>query len=249
MKCALTIAGSDPTGGAGIQADLEAFTARGVHGVAAITAVTAQTQHEVRAVHAVPPDVVAAQIRAAFDAAPIAVVKTGMLVGADTVIAVATVLAEHPDVPLVIDPVIASSSETELLDEAGVAALREHLVPRAAAITPNLHEAARLTGIIVDSADAMREAAEALVALGAQAAVVTGGHAPFARAVDGVLEGGLWVRIEPDTPPVPRDVHGTGCRFAAALAAGLLLGETVVVATRAAKSYVAAILSGTVGPT
>jgi len=244
MKYVLTIAGSDPSGGAGIQADLRAFAARGVGGLSAITAVTAQTRSEVRAVHAVPVKIIVAQIDAAFDDCSVSAVKTGMLLDAATVCAVADALDNYPDVPLVVDPVVVSSSGTPLLDDAGLAALREHLLPRATVITPNLPEAGRLTGIVVDSSEAMREAAEALAALGTDGVVITGGHAGFAPAVDGVWTGDHWQLVEPDGHPSPKNVHGTGCRFSASVAAGIAKGEPLVEAVRAAKAYVGAILSG-----
>ena len=223
---ALTIAGSDSGGGAGIQADLKAFAAAGVHGTSAIVALTAQSTVGVAAVHEVPPEFVLAQLVAVFDDIGADAVKTGMLFSRGVIETVAGFLAEHP-VPLVVDPVMVASSGAKLLKDDAVAALVTLLFPLAAVVTPNLMESRALVG-----RDASRrELAEALVELGAPAAVVTGGHGE--DAVDHLFDGREHYEI-----PVERlDVaatHGAGCTHSATLAALLARGEPLLEAARGA---------------
>ncbi len=227
---ALTVAGSDSGGGAGIQADLKTFHAFGVFGTSAITAITAQNTLGVQAVHAVPLETVRQQIRSvATDLRP-AATKSGMLATAGMVTAVAESLDEHRLENYVLDPVMVATSGDRLLDEDAEASVAEELVPRASLVTPNLHEARILTGLPVEALDGMREAARRLVEMGAEAALVKGGHLSDDEAVDV-----LWDGEEEERWRRPRiattETHGTGCTLssacAAALARGLPLREAV----------------------
>jgi hydroxymethylpyrimidine/phosphomethylpyrimidine kinase len=235
---ALTIAGSDSGGGAGIQADLKAFAARGVHGTSAITAVTAQNTTGVSAIHAVPVEVVLAQIRAVTQDIGVDAVKVGMLGDRQTTLAVAAALDElAPGVPVVVDPVMVAESGARLLQADAQRALVEQILPRASVLTPNLPEARALLGRDpgdgADDAEAELLARE-LLSLGPKAVVLTGGHRE--AATDLLIERGAG---EPVAIAGPRHAdgaaHGSGCTHAAALAAGLALGESVEQAARAAR--------------
>ena len=237
MTTALTIAGSDSGGGAGVQADLRTFAAHQVHGLTAVTAVTAQNSRGVAAVHAVPADVVASQIEAVVTDFGAGAVKTGMLVNAAIVEAVATAVARFELTNLVVDPVMHASQGTTLLDAEGVAALRTQLLPRARVVTPNRPEAERLTGRAIASARDAADAARRIHAMGADGVIVTGGHLPGDTVIDVLFDGGEVVEL-PGTRIATAHGHGTGCRFAAAVAAGLALGRTLPEAARTAKRYV-----------
>lgn len=235
---ALTIAGSDSGGGAGIQADLKAFEANGVYGMSVITAVTAQNTHEVRAVHEVPVDVIATQIDAVSEDLPIGAVKTGMLSSATIIETVVAAVDRHALHPLVVDPVMISKSGYALLQPDAVDALRTKLLPRADLVTPNANEAAALTGMeTLETLDDARKAAEAILDMGAGAVLVKGGH--LAReddAVDLLLwpEGDVILREKRiDTP----HTHGTGCTYASAIAAHLARGQGLEESVRQARAY------------
>jgi hydroxymethylpyrimidine/phosphomethylpyrimidine kinase len=233
---ALTIAGSDSGGGAGIQADLRTFHAFGVFGTTAITAVTAQNTMGVRAVHAVPPQVVRLQIDAvAEDLRPHAV-KSGMLATAEQIRAAADGIRAHRLEPYVLDPVMVATSGDRLLDRDAEGELVTRLFPLAALVTPNLDEAARLLGRPVATVGEMRSAGRALVDLGAQAALVKGGHLEGDEVVDVLWDGTrehVWRR-----PRLPtRNTHGTGCTLSAAVAAALALGLTLTDAVAAAVEF------------
>lgn len=238
---ALTIAGSDSGGGAGVQADLLTFAAYGVHGATAVTAVTAQDTLGVHAVHVVPVGTVVAQVAVVVEDLAVAAVKTGMLASAETVRAVGR-LAAHGRLPrLVVDPVLTSSSGTPLLDGDGPGAYLEHLVPHASVVTPNLDEAEALLGRAVRTRRQMRDAARELAALG-PAVVVTGGHLDGDDgALDVVHAAGVTYEL-PGTRVDTPHTHGTGCTFSAALAARLARGDDVLTAVRAAKDHVTAAL-------
>jgi hydroxymethylpyrimidine/phosphomethylpyrimidine kinase len=220
----LTIAGSDSGGGAGVQADLKAFAAAGCHGMSAIVALTAQNTVGVSAVHEVPQEFVRAQLEAVFDDLGADAVKTGMLFSAPVIETVADVLAGHR-LPVVVDPVMVSSSGARLLEEDAVETLVARLFPLATVVTPNLAEAEALVG-----EGPKRELAERLVGLGAAAAVVTGGHGD---PVDHLFDGREHVEI-----PVARHAiaatHGAGCTHSATLAAWLAHGESLEAAARGA---------------
>jgi hydroxymethylpyrimidine kinase/phosphomethylpyrimidine kinase len=234
---ALTVAGTDSGGGAGVVADVRTFAAHGVWPAVAVTAVTAQNAAGVSGVALIEPALVRSQIESV---AGVRAAKTGMLGTAAIVAAVADSL---PDCPLVVDPVILSTSGTPLLDGAGVHALRRRLVPVATLVTPNLAEAAVLTGTGVASRGDMVEAARALVGLGCAAALVTGGHLEGGTAADCLVVGDadpVWL----EAPRVPRSAHGTGCVLSAAVTARLALGDPVEDACRHAKSFVTRAVEG-----
>ncbi len=234
---ALTIAGSDSGGGAGIQADLKTFHAFGVFGTSAVTAVTVQNTLGVQAVHAIPPALVVAQIHAvASDLRP-AACKTGMLATRELVEVVAGALRDAALERYVLDPVMVATSGDALLAAGAEAAILEHLVPLATCVTPNLDEAERLTGRPVRTPVAMRAAAVALVEAGARAALIKGGHLEGDRVVDVFWDGRehrSWTRDRIDT----RSTHGTGCTLSAAIAAGLARGAPLGAAVHGALDFV-----------
>jgi hydroxymethylpyrimidine/phosphomethylpyrimidine kinase len=237
----LSIAGSDSGGGAGVQADLKAFARCGVHGMTAITAITAQSTVGVRAIHLLPADIVIAQVRAVVEDIGVDAVKVGMLGTADVTLAVARALHELPDdTPVVIDPVMVAESGARLLDPDAERALVREILPRASVLTPNLPEARVLAGRAhdgVQSEDREVEAlARALLALGASAVVLTGGHR--ARLVDLFLErgdDGPGVELSGERHP-DGAAHGSGCTHSALLAAQLALGHTPLQAARTARA-------------
>ena len=237
---ALTIAGSDSGGGAGIQADLKTFAAHGVYGVSALTAVTAQNTVAVTGVQEVEASLVRAQIAAVCDDFPVAAAKTGMLSSAAIIGAVAEAAAELAPgrrFPLVVDPVMVAKTGDRLLRPEAVEALRSELLPRAALLTPNLPEASDLTARPVEDEAGMRDAAERLLRLGAAAVLVKGGHLAGAELVDFYTDGDSetvfrTARIE------TRATHGTGCTLSAAVAAGIALGRPLREAVERALSYV-----------
>lgn len=237
----LSIAGSDPSGGAGVQADLKAISANGAYGMAALTALTAQNTRGVQGVHLVPPDFVADQIRVVAEDVRIDAVKIGMIATAEIARAVADAL---PDVPVVLDPVMVAKGGASLLAEDAVAALRAALVPMAAVITPNLPEAAALLGC--DEAvtrDAMAEQAQALRALGCGAVLLKGGHLEGEDSPD-VLADADGVHWFEGARMATRNTHGTGCTLSAALAARIGRGAALPEAVRTAKAYVARAIAG-----
>ena len=236
MKVALTIAGSDSGGGAGIQADLKTFAAHGVHGVSAITAVTAQNTRGVSAVQEIAAELVRLQIAAVLDDFPVAAAKTGMLSSAGIIRAVARSLEGHPRLPLVVDPVMVAKSGDRLLRPDAGEALRKRLLPRAALLTPNLPEASDLTGLTVEDEGGMRAAGARLLDMGAGAVLVKGGHLPGDRIVD-LLFVGNEVHAFRSARIRTRATHGTGCTLSAAVAAGLAAGHSLFEAVRGARSY------------
>jgi hydroxymethylpyrimidine/phosphomethylpyrimidine kinase len=237
LAVALTIAGSDSGGGAGIQADLKTFQAFGVFGTSAVTAITVQNTLGVSAVHAVPLDIVLGQIAAvATDLRP-AACKTGMLATRQLVVAVAEAIQEHGLAQYVLDPVMVATSGDRLLDRDAEGAVATDLVPLALLVTPNLDEAAILTGAAVDDIDGMRRAARALVAAGARAALVKGGHLRDNELVD-VFFDGRDVREYRRSRIATRSTHGTGCTLSAAVAAGLARGVPLRTAVEHALEYV-----------
>ena len=241
-RIALTIAGSDSSGGAGIQADLKTFSALGVYGASVITALTAQNTRGVTAIHDPPPEFVGAQIDAVFDDLAIDAVKIGMLSRKEVIDVVAERLAARDTAegapPIVLDPVMIAKSGAVLLREDAIAALRAKLLPMARIVTPNIPEAAALTGLAEeDVASAPEHACERLAALGSRAVVLKGGHVGGATSDDLLFDGKTFTRL-----PAPRvatkNTHGTGCTFSSAIAANLAKGMSVVDAVRAAKDYI-----------
>ena len=239
---ALTIAGSDSSGGAGIQADLKTFSALGVYGASAITALTAQNTQGVEAVHAVPPDFILKQIEAVARDLDVGAVKIGMLATRALIEAVAEGLSCFPGVPVVLDPVMVAASGDPLLDEDAVATLRSVLVPRASLITPNLPEAARLLGEGQAANEReMQAQAEALKGLGARAVLIKGGHGEGPEAVDVLIDAEGVLRLA--TPRInTKNVHGTGCTLSSAIAAELAKGASLRASVVAAKAYVTAAI-------
>jgi hydroxymethylpyrimidine/phosphomethylpyrimidine kinase len=234
VPTALSIAGSDSGGGAGIQADLKAFARCGVHGTTAITAVTAQNTVGVEAVMAIPPEMIVAQVNAVASDIHVDAVKVGMLADAATIEAVVDSLELVDQVPVVVDPVMVAESGAELLDPNAKAALIERILPRATIVTPNLLEARALSGL--GESASLEDLAAAVLALGPGAVVVTGGHTD--EGADLFLEGGGPIRIE--GPRYPRGAsHGSGCTHSSALAAFLAWGHELVEAVHWAKEIAA----------
>ena len=240
----LSIAGSDSSAGAGIQADLKAIEVNGAYAATAITAVTAQNTRGVVAIHELPADFVLRQIDAVLDDLDVVAIKTGMLANASIVTAVAASLRRRRPAILVCDPVMRSTAGSELLPADAVGVLRDELLPLATIVTPNVFEATLLTGIEIQNLDDATEAARALVRLGAAAAVVTGGHLPGAPGTD-VLAAADGVRTFAAPLIDAAHTHGSGCTFAAALAARLACGDEMSVAlTRAKRCVTEAIRHG-----
>lgn len=235
---AVTIAGSDSGGGAGIQADLKTFSALGVYGASVIAALTAQNTLGVTAIHDVPADFIAAQIDAVFSDLAVGAVKIGMLSRPETIVAVAEGLARWNQRAVVLDPVMVAASGDRLLGQDALSTLRDRLVPLAAIVTPNLPEAAVLldTAVAEDEA-AMLAQAEALLALGPGAVLIKGGHGHGEESVDLLVDAGGVTRL-PARRIATRNTHGTGCTLSSAIAAGLARGATQVEAVTAAKDYV-----------
>jgi hydroxymethylpyrimidine/phosphomethylpyrimidine kinase len=231
--CALSIAGSDSGGGAGIQADLKAFAACGVHGMTAVTAITAQNTVGVTAVQAISPEVIVAQVRAVVTDIGVDAVKIGMLGTAETIEAVARSLdLLAPGTPVVLDPVMVSESGAQLLDPSARTALIDRLIARATVVTPNLPEARGLLALQAEPEDAVEDLARAIHALGPAAVVITGGHRE--RAVDLFYDGSQLVEIAGARHP-DGAAHGSGCTHSSVLAARLAWGDSPLEAARVAK--------------
>lgn len=235
---ALTIAGSDSSGGAGIQADLKTFTALGVYGASVITAITAQNTLGVQAVLTLPAGIISAQIASVASDLSVGAIKTGMLGDRVTVETVAKGIPQFGAAPLVVDPVMVATSGDVLLAPDAVDAVRTRLFPLADIVTPNLREAARLLeGPVAGSIDEMEAQAKRLLAFGAKAVLLKGGHGEGAEATDVLVTS---VRAQRFTAPrlATRNTHGTGCTLAAAIAARLAEGDTTEEAVKAAKDFV-----------
>ena len=235
---ALTIAGSDSSGGAGIQADLKTFAAFGVYGASVITALTAQNTQGVRGVHAVPAAFVTAQCEAVFDDLDVQAVKIGMVAELSIIEAIAVALSRWKPKHVVLDPVMVATSGDRLLSTDAVEGLRKHLIPVAALLTPNLPEAAALTNepVATDEA-AIRNQGRRLLAMGAAAVLIKGGHGQGAESVDYLFDGNDVIALS--APRLATDnTHGTGCSLSSAIAAGLAKGETLETAVRQAKTWV-----------
>ncbi|MGO9308063.1 MAG: bifunctional hydroxymethylpyrimidine kinase/phosphomethylpyrimidine kinase [Spirochaetia bacterium] len=243
MKTALTIAGSDSGGGAGIQADLKTFAAHGVFGTSALTALTAQNTVRVEGVYAIPPEFVARQIEAVVKDIGADAVKTGMLFNWQIIETVAAMIMEHGLRPLVVDPVMVAKSGDSLLEPDAREALVTTLLPLATVITPNLPEAEALCGFPVTDMEGMRRAARSIRAQGPLCVVIKGGHREGASDSTDLFYDG--VRFEELSAPRidSRNTHGTGCTFASAIAARLALGDEMLDAVSAAKRYVSAVIA------
>ncbi|MBK5255829.1 MAG: bifunctional hydroxymethylpyrimidine kinase/phosphomethylpyrimidine kinase [Vicinamibacteria bacterium] len=246
MKVALSIAGSDSGGGAGIQADLLTFAAHGVHGTCAITAITAQNTVAVTAWQAIEPRMVRAQIEAVADDMTLSALKTGMLANSAIIEVVASVIAARGFENLVVDPVMVAKSGDRLLDPAAELLYLERLFPLAALITPNIPEAEALLSRTIRSVDEMKDAARSFARLGCRAVLVKGGH------LDGDPTDILWdgSRLhEFVTPRIDtRNTHGTGCTYSAAITARLAFGHDIETSVRGAKQYLTAAIQESYSP-
>ena len=240
---AVTIAGSDSGGGAGIQADLKTFSALGVYGASVLTALTAQNTLGVQGIHDVPPGFVAQQMDSVFSDLPVAAVKIGMLSRTAVIEAVAAGLDRHGAANVVLDPVMVATSGDRLLSSDAVEAIRAALMPRALLVTPNLPEAAALldADLATTEDEALRQG-QAILARGARAVLMKGGHGSSAESVDLLIDRAGVERLA--APRVAtRNTHGTGCTLSAAIAAGLAKGLSLREAVKEAKSYVQAAIA------
>jgi hydroxymethylpyrimidine/phosphomethylpyrimidine kinase len=243
IPVALTIAGSDSSGGAGIQADLKTFAAQGVYGASVITALTAQNTRGVSGIHPVPADFVTAQIDAVFGDLDVRAVKIGMAAQRATIDAIAAGLARWKPKHVVLDPVMVATSGDRLLAADAVEGLRTKLIPQASLITPNLPEAAAL----LDEPLAVGEAAikrqgERLLAMGCPAVLIKGGHAQGAESIDYLITSGGSIALA--APRIAtKNTHGTGCSLSSAIAAGLAKGEDLEAAVRQAKDWISAAIA------
>ena len=243
IPIALTIAGSDSSGGAGIQADLKTFAAFGVYGASVITALTAQNTRGVTGIHQVPAEFVAAQIDAVFSDLAVGAVKIGMVAQLATIDAIASGLARWSPGHVVLDPVMVATSGDRLLAADAVEALRTKLIPRASLITPNLPEAAALLDEPVAASEAAIERqGQRLLSLGCPAVLIKGGHGQGADSTDYLVTAAGTIAL-----PAPRiatkNTHGTGCSLSSAIAAGLAKGEDLETAVRNAKAWVSAAIA------
>jgi hydroxymethylpyrimidine/phosphomethylpyrimidine kinase len=236
LPVALTIAGSDSGGGAGIQADLKTFAALGVHGTSVITAITAQNTVTVTDIFELPIEIIAAQIQAIVSDLDVRAAKTGMLASSQIIDAVAVAITMHRITNLVVDPVMVAKGGAKLLRDDAIDSLRKRLIPLATVITPNLPEAEVILGRRVQTLAERRDAARDLVALGVRAAVVKGGHAE-GDVTDVYWDGTDMVELTGTRVPTT-NTHGSGCVFSAAIAAGLAKGLEPLAAVRAAKEFI-----------
>jgi hydroxymethylpyrimidine/phosphomethylpyrimidine kinase len=240
---ALTIAGSDSSGGAGIQADLKTFAALGVYGASVITAVTAQNTTGVSGIHLVPADFVTAQMDAVLGDLDVNAVKIGMVAQLATIDAIAAGLTRWSPQHVVLDPVMVATSGDRLLAADAVDALRTRLIPRASLVTPNLLEAAALLDEPVASSESVIESqGKRLVALGCRAVLIKGGHGQGSESIDYLIDGGGITTLA--APRIAtKNTHGTGCSLSSAIAAGLARGEDMETAVRHAKAWVSAAIA------
>jgi len=238
VPVALTIAGSDSGGGAGIQADLRTFSFHCVHGTSAITCVTAQNTLGVNRVDALPAAAVVAQIQAVVTDIGVQATKTGMLLNQEIILAVAQQVTELKIANLVVDPVMVSRAGSQLIDDAAIACLRENLIPQARIVTPNRYEAQMLGGLEIQSLADMEQAAQRIHKLGAKAVLVKGGGMPGSlRGVDVWFDGDRLLTLTTSQVETT-NTHGTGCTLAAAIAANLAQGKDLLTAVQLAKNYV-----------
>ncbi|MDN4073856.1 bifunctional hydroxymethylpyrimidine kinase/phosphomethylpyrimidine kinase [Fictibacillus terranigra] len=240
---ALTIAGSDSGGGAGIQADLKTFQELGAYGMSVITAITAQNTLGVQGIHPVPVEMVMKQLKSIEDDLRPEALKTGMLFSAEIIEAVAAHLRKHGWKNVVVDPVMIAKGGADLLQEDAVEALKKHLIPLATILTPNIPEAERLTGKSICSRKGREDAAKLLHELGARMIVIKGGHLTLDKApVDLFYDGEHMHELQGRRVDTPQ-THGTGCTFAAAIAAELALGKTPLHAVHTAKTFIQEAIS------
>lgn len=243
---ALTIAGSDSGGGAGIQADLKTFHQLGVYGMSVLTALTAQNTLGVHGVMPVSPEFVGQQIDAVLSDIGTDAVKTGMLFDSNIIEMVAKKIKQYEINNYVLDPVMIAKGGAPLLLEEAVCAIKKHLIPLAMVITPNLPEAEQLTGMKIETMEQMKKAAEILREMGARAVVIKGGHASGDMAIDIFFDGKEYKELKAKRFETEQ-THGTGCTFAAAITAGLAKGKSVVEAVEEAKKFITAAISHPLG--
>lgn len=236
IPVALSIAGSDCSAGAGIQADLKTFQHFGVHGLTAVTCVVSETASTVRAIHPIPVDVLRDQITLLLESFPVAAVKTGMLFSAAHVLAVAEILRTYPDLPVIVDPVMIASAGTSLMESGALSAYRDHLLPLAFLTTPNLPEAEALLGKSITTEAELLAAAEELFESFGNAYLVKGGHLNGDNCVDILAHRNGSKHYSALRIPV-KGSHGTGCTLSSAITAGLALGLSLPAAIGAAKEY------------
>jgi hydroxymethylpyrimidine/phosphomethylpyrimidine kinase len=244
IPVALSIAGSDSSGGAGIQADLKTFAALGVYGASVVTALTAQNTRGVTGIHPVPPAFVTAQLEAVFSDLDVAAVKIGMVAQLATIDAIVAGLARWSPRHVVLDPVMVATSGDRLLDADAIAALRTKLIPHAALITPNLPEAAALLDEpVASSGAAIERQGRLLLATGCGAVLIKGGHGQGAESVDYLFRAGGVVAFA--APRIAtKNTHGTGCSLSSAIAALLAKGEDMETAVRHAKTWISTAIAG-----
>jgi hydroxymethylpyrimidine/phosphomethylpyrimidine kinase len=242
VNVAMTIAGSDSGGGAGIQADLKTFQELGVFGTSAITAITAQNTHGVTAIQAMEPSIISAQIKAVTEDFTVKAIKTGMLFSAEIIHAVADSIRDS-GILLVVDPVMIAKGGASLLHDEAVEALKSVLLPIATVVTPNIPEAEVLTGLTIKTDKDIEEAAEHILALGAKAVVIKGGHRQDAAFAEDVFMSKVGTKFSVRSSWVnTKDTHGTGCTYAAALTAFLANGEKLEDAVVSAKHFIHAAI-------
>jgi hydroxymethylpyrimidine/phosphomethylpyrimidine kinase len=242
VPVALTIAGSDSSGGAGIQADLKTFAALGVYGASVITALTAQNTVEVRGIHQVPADFVTAQIDAVFADLDVKAVKIGMVAQHATIEAIVAGLARWSPKHIVLDPVMVATSGDHLLASDAVTGLRNDLIPQASLITPNLPEAAALLSEpVAESEAAIARQGERLLALGCRAVLIKGGHGQGSESIDYLFGGSHTIALAARRIAT-KNTHGTGCSLSSAIAAGLAKGDDLETAVRTAKAWISAAI-------
>lgn len=242
MPVALTIAGSDCSAGAGIQADLKTFSALGVYGLTAVTCVVAETPGRVSTIEPVSAALVRDQIDVLLRSFPVAAVKTGLLFSADIIAAIAGILREHRPRPLIIDPVMVATSGDPLLQDDAIAVYERELFPLATLLTPNLGEATRLTGRPIGDLDGMYQAGKVLVKKYGVSILLKGGHLSGDQAIDILFQDDNAIEF---SAPFSRGIatHGTGCTYSAAITAGLASGLGLEESVRRAKSYVSATIA------
>ncbi|AOV06472.1 bifunctional hydroxymethylpyrimidine kinase/phosphomethylpyrimidine kinase [Sporosarcina ureilytica] len=245
VQIAMTIAGSDNSGGAGIQADIKTFQELGVFGTSALTAVTAQNTQGVHAIQSIDPEIIAAQIEAIFTDFPVHAVKTGMLFSSEIIQVVAEQL-KNKEIPLVIDPVMIAKGGASLLREEAIEALKKELLPIATVVTPNIPEAEVLTGLQIQNNADIEKAAKHILALGAKSVVIKGGHRVDVPDAEDLFMSAAGEKFYVRTPWIDtKDTHGTGCTYAAALTAFLAEGKKQADAVISAKNFIhAAIENG-----
>jgi hydroxymethylpyrimidine kinase/phosphomethylpyrimidine kinase/thiamine-phosphate diphosphorylase len=237
----MTVAGSDSSGGAGIQADLKTITLLGAYGSSVITALTAQNTRGVTGIHGVPPEFVSDQLGAVLSDIPIDIVKTGMLFSAAIIDRLAESLERHRRPLLVVDPVMIAKGGAPLIDRDAVSCLKQRLLPLAYLVTPNIPEAERLTGLAIVDEEGMQQAARAIHKMGARNVLVKGGHLEEGSSVDILFDGSAFIRF-PAQRIHSRNTHGTGCTLSSAIATFLAQGEPLQIAVDRAKQFITAAI-------